>query len=239
MLHTMSWHTSYIIICWLGTICQVFHWWIYQRPTTTWYCTVLKTWQTKICTIFTWNIIGRWVFIQKFDLFRDIPLHNEKVKWCCNFVCFGGIRVHFYSRVPKSKGCRKEGDRIIDLFLALWYAMLILSIKELRALLGQQRRKRHSERKNLQIEASMMMINARKENEKKDRMRRILMQRVMEDCSLKRRLHMRRNQRRMWPKHHEKQGYVYYYFTWFKCHVDLHTNIYSQSAWLSLLQLYL
>ena len=51
--------------------------------------------------------------------------------------------------------------------------MLILSIKELRALLGQQRRKRHSERKNLQIEVSMMMINARKENEKKDRKRRI------------------------------------------------------------------
>ena len=96
--------------------------------------------------------------------------------------------------------------RIIDLFLALWYAMLILSIKELRALLGQQRRKRHSERKNLQIEVSMMMINARKENEKKDRKRRIQTQRVMEDCSLKRRLHMRRNQRRMWPKHQWKAG---------------------------------
>ena len=43
-------------------------------------------------------------YIQKFDLLKDVPLQNEKVKWC-NFVCFGGDRVYFYSRVPGSKGC--------------------------------------------------------------------------------------------------------------------------------------
>ena len=43
-------------------------------------------------------------YIQKFDLFKDTPMQNEKVKWC-NFVCFGGDKVFFFSRVPGSKGC--------------------------------------------------------------------------------------------------------------------------------------
>ena len=40
-------------------------------------------------------------------LFADVPLQDSgetKIHWC-NFVCFGGQRVYFYSRVRGSKGC--------------------------------------------------------------------------------------------------------------------------------------
>ncbi|KAL9181142.1 hypothetical protein ACHAXT_009947 [Thalassiosira profunda] len=43
--------------------------------------------------------------------FKEIPLqdaaYEKKVHWC-NFVCFAGHRVYFYSRVPGSKGCPEE-----------------------------------------------------------------------------------------------------------------------------------
>ena len=40
-------------------------------------------------------------------LFADVPLQDSgetKIHWC-NFVCFGGRKVYFYSRVRGSKGC--------------------------------------------------------------------------------------------------------------------------------------
>mmetsp|Transcript_19602 Transcript_19602/g.46006 ORF Transcript_19602/g.46006 Transcript_19602/m.46006 type:complete len:441 (+) Transcript_19602:161-1483(+) len=40
-------------------------------------------------------------------LFADVPLQDsgeKKIHWC-NFVCFGGQKVYFYSRVRGSKGC--------------------------------------------------------------------------------------------------------------------------------------
>lgn len=44
-------------------------------------------------------------------LFGDVPLqdanYKKKIHWC-NYVCFGGPQVYFYSRVPGSKGCPLE-----------------------------------------------------------------------------------------------------------------------------------
>ncbi|KAL7551815.1 hypothetical protein ACHAWF_015005 [Thalassiosira exigua] len=49
--------------------------------------------------------------LTKLGLFRDVPLqdanYTKKVSWC-NYVCFGGRKVYFYSRVPGSKGCPEE-----------------------------------------------------------------------------------------------------------------------------------
>ena len=49
--------------------------------------------------------------IEKTGIFSNVPLqdaeYQKKVKWC-NFICFGGHRVYFYSRVPGSKGCPLE-----------------------------------------------------------------------------------------------------------------------------------
>lgn len=49
--------------------------------------------------------------LRKSGLFRDVPLqdaeYKKKVQWC-NYVCFGGRRVYFYSRVRGSKGCPLE-----------------------------------------------------------------------------------------------------------------------------------
>ncbi|KAL7517505.1 hypothetical protein ACHAWX_002423 [Stephanocyclus meneghinianus] len=48
------------------------------------------------------------------DLFQDVPLQSHKKSkygdgdWC-NFICFGGRKVYFYSRVVGSRGCPKAG----------------------------------------------------------------------------------------------------------------------------------
>ncbi|KAL7534753.1 hypothetical protein ACHAXR_006059 [Thalassiosira sp. AJA248-18] len=44
-------------------------------------------------------------------IWANVPLqdasYKKKIHWC-NYVCFGGNRVYFYSRVPGSKGCPLE-----------------------------------------------------------------------------------------------------------------------------------
>jgi hypothetical protein len=49
--------------------------------------------------------------VKKAGLWSDIPLldanYTKKRQWC-NFVCFSGDKVFFYSRVQGSKGCPKE-----------------------------------------------------------------------------------------------------------------------------------
>ena len=52
--------------------------------------------------------------ILKSGVFKEFPLqdadYKQKVKWC-NFVCFEGSEVYFYSRVKGSKGCPVEKNR--------------------------------------------------------------------------------------------------------------------------------
>jgi hypothetical protein len=49
--------------------------------------------------------------LKELGYFQDVPLqdaeYKKKNRWC-NFVCFGGSTVYFYSRVPGSKGCPLE-----------------------------------------------------------------------------------------------------------------------------------
>jgi len=49
--------------------------------------------------------------VKQSGIFNDIPLQDanyaKKVRWC-NFVCFEGSQVYFYSRVKGSKGCPLE-----------------------------------------------------------------------------------------------------------------------------------
>lgn len=49
--------------------------------------------------------------LKKQGIFKNVPLqdakYQKKVHWC-NYVCFGGHKVYFYSRVPGSKGCPEE-----------------------------------------------------------------------------------------------------------------------------------
>ena len=49
--------------------------------------------------------------VKKQALWRDVPLldanYTKKVQWC-NYVCFSGDKVFFYSRVQGSKGCPEE-----------------------------------------------------------------------------------------------------------------------------------
>lgn len=49
--------------------------------------------------------------VKKAGMWADVPLqdanYTKKIHWC-NYVCFGGDAVYFYSRVPGSKGCPEE-----------------------------------------------------------------------------------------------------------------------------------
>lgn len=49
--------------------------------------------------------------LKTLGFFQDVPLQDAEYKrkvHCCNYVCFGGNTVYFYSRVPGSKGCPLE-----------------------------------------------------------------------------------------------------------------------------------